>query len=96
MTSGTHFYICSCLYSTVANSILRLFGMSAGYVDECRCSQTVLYAFIIVSSEERLLFAEFTFSIFLNLKDVNSNNPKVKVTCCNIINQLYYIFPLNN
>ena len=39
----------------------------------------------------------FYSDFFLNLKHVNSNNPKVKVvTCCNIINQTYYIFPLNN
>ena len=32
-------------------------------------------------------------TFFLNLKHVNSNNPKVKVTCCNIINQHTTSFP---
>ena len=40
--------------------------------------------------------SEISPNFFLNLKHVNSNNPKVKVTCCNIINQAYSIFPLNN
>ena len=40
-------------------------------------------------------FQSFALSS-LNLKRKDSNNPRVNIICSNIIDQTYYIFPLNN